>query len=177
MANEVLVKVGTTKVWADTTDYGGGDRDYQLDLTSLADGAARQGAKGDLGATRARRYAVHVWIEMDVAPASGATVDVYWAPSAHATAATENPGGTTGSDAAYTGTAGDSLDDSLKQLDFIGACILTADAATVVQRFTFVYSPPLRYGMPVIDNNGGQAMEGDAVEMAFKLIPIVDEIQ
>ena len=175
--HEVLLKTGTALVWADATDYGQDDEDYQIDLTSLANGAARQGAKGDLGATRPRRYAVHVWIEMDVAPASGATVDVYWAASAHATAATENPGGCSGSDAAYTGTAGDSLDDSLKQLDFIGSCILTADAATVVQRFTFVYSPPLRYGMPVIDNNGGQAFEGDAIEMAFKMIPIVDEVQ
>ncbi len=177
MANEILVKTGTAKVWADATDYTPNDEDYQIDLTSLADGAARQGAKGDLGATRPRRYAVEVWIEYDVAPVSGTTCDIYWAPSAHATAATENHGGASGSDAAYTGTAGDSLDDSLKQLDFIGSCILTSDAATVVQRFSFVYSPPHRYGMPVIDNNGGQALEGDAVEMAFKMIPIVDEVQ
>ncbi len=177
MANEVLQKEGTSKVWADTTDYGGSDDDYQIDLTSLANGAARQGAKGDLGATRAARYRVIVWIEMDVAPASGATVDIYWAASPHATAATENPGGASGSDAAYTGTAGDSLDDSLKQLIFIGSVVLTSDAATVVQRMVFTFVPPLQYGMPVVDNNGGQAFEGDAIEMAIKLIPIIDEIQ
>ena len=53
MANEVLLKSGTPKAWADTTDYAGdgGTRTHQIDLTSLADGAARQGAKADLGAT------------------------------------------------------------------------------------------------------------------------------
>lgn len=177
MANEILLKDGTPIVWANSGDYGGADRTHQIDLTSLADGAARQGAKADLGAARAGRYRMIVWIEMDVAPASGAVIDFYWAASPHATAGTENPGGASGADAAYTGTAGDSLDDSLKQLIFVGSLVLTADAATVVQRMVFTFTPPLRYGMPVVDNNGGQAFEGDAVEMAIKVVPIIDEIQ
>lgn len=177
MANEQLLKVGTALVWANVGDYGGGDRTLQLDLTSLANGAARQGAKGDLGVKWARRHVALIWLEMNVAPASGVMVPVYWAPSPHGTAANENPGGCSGSDAAYTGTTGDSLDDSLKQLILMAPCVLTSDVAPVVQRFAFVFSPPLRYGMPVVDNNGGQAFEGDAVEMAVKLIPIVDEIQ
>lgn len=182
MATEIKVKDGTPIVWADTSDFSstnnGYTRTHQLDLTSVADGAARQGAKADLTATRAARYAVHVGIEMDVAPASGATVDFYWAASPHATAATCNPGGCSGADAAYTGTAGDSLDDSLKQLIYLGSLVLTADAATVVQYACIgEFVAPLRYGMPVVDNNGGQAMEGDAVEMFVALTPLIDESQ
>jgi hypothetical protein len=181
---EQLVKTATPVVWADTTDYvdptSGGvlARTHQIDLTSLADGAARQGAKADLGATRAKQYRVLVGIEMDVAPASGATIDFHWAASPEATAAEVNPGGTSGADAGYTGTAGDSLDDSLDQLEFIGSLRLTSDAATVVQYGEVgMLSDLQRYGMPVVDNNGGQAFEGDAVEMFVALVPIVDEGQ
>jgi len=182
MPTEILVKNKTAVVWADTTDYVDPTtgtvlaRTHQIDLTSLANAAARQGAKADLGATRAKQYRVLVGIEMDVAPASGATIDFYWAASPSATAAEVNPGGCSGADAAYTGTAGDSLDDSLKQLEFIGSLVLTADAATVVQYGEVgMLSDLERYGMPVVDNNGGQAMEGDAVEMFVALIPIADE--
>lgn len=179
MANEILVKSGTPKVYADSADYAGdgGTRTDQIDLTDLADGAARQGAKTDLGATRAKQYAVTVCVEMAVAPASKASVDVYWAASPHATAGTLNPGGCSGADAAYTGTAGDSLDDSLMQLIHIGSISLTADADPVLQIQTFTLFPAHRYGMPVIDNNGGQAMHSDAIECFIALTPIIPEVQ
>jgi hypothetical protein len=179
MANEILVKSGTPKVWADATDYAGdgGTRTDQIDLTSLADGAARQGAKTDLGATRAKQYAVTVCVEMAIAPTAKDTIDVYWAASPHATAATLNPGGCTGADAAYAGTTGSSLDDSLLQLQYLGSISLTADATTVVQSQTFTLFPQHRYGMPVIDNNGGQAMHSDAIECFIALTPIIPEVQ
>jgi len=179
MANEVLLKSGTPTVWADATDYAGdgGTRTHQIDLTSLADGAARQGAKADLGATRAERYAVTFCVEMAVAPVSGAYVDLYWAASIHATAATMNPGGCSGSDAAYTGTAGDSMDDSLNQLIPVGGLYLTSDADPVLHSMTFILFPPHRYGMPVVDNNGGQAMHSDAIECFVALTPLIPEIQ
>lgn len=176
--SDVKVKSGTPAVWADSADYAGdgGTRTHQIDLTDLADAAARQGAKADLGATRAEKYAVTLCAEMAIAPASGATVDLYWAASPHATAATMNPGGCTGADAAYAGTTGDSLDDSLKQLIFIGSLILTSDADPVLHSMTFVFSPPHRYGMPVIDNNGGQAMHSDAIECFVAFTPIIGDI-
>ena len=182
MATEILVKDGTPIVWADTTDFSGTlngyTRTHQILLAALASAAARQGAKADLGATRAARYAVHVGIEFDVAPASGTTVDFYWAASHHGTAGTNNPGGTSGADGAYTGTAGDSIADSVKALIYLGSLILTADAATVVQYGTLPeFVAPLRYGMPVVVNNGGQALEGDDIEMFFALIPLIDESQ
>jgi len=182
MASEIVVKDGTPIVWADDTDFtgtlSGYTKTHQLDLTSLANGASRQGAKADLTAKRAARYAIHVGIEMDVAPASGATIDFYWAASSHTTAGNCNPGGTSGVDAAYTGSAGDSMDDSLKQLIYLGSLVLTADAATVVQYATLPeFVAPLRYGMVVVDNNGGQALEGDAIEMFVTLVPLIDESQ
>lgn len=184
MPNEVLQKEGTAIVWADTTDYvdptSGGvlTRTHQIDLTSIADAAARQGAKADLTATRARNYLMIAGIEWDVAPASGVVGSFYWAGSPEATAAQANPGGTSGADAAYTGTAGDSLADSVKQLEFVGDLICTADAATVVQYQTIgVLSNIMRYGMPVFVNSGGQALEGDAVEMYIALLPLIDEVQ
>lgn len=179
MVNEILVKSGTPTVWADATDYAGdgGTRTHQIDLTSLANAAARQGAKADLGATRAKQYAVTACVEMAIAPASKDAIDIYWAASPHATAATLNPGGCSGADAAYTGTAGDSLDDSLLQLIYLGSISLTADATTLLQTQTFTLFPQHRYGMPVIDNNGGQALVADAVEMFVSLTPIIPEVQ
>ena len=63
MATEILIKNNTTVVWANTGDYNPGagviyTRTAQIDLTSIADAAARQGAKVDLGATRASAYVV-----------------------------------------------------------------------------------------------------------------------
>ncbi len=179
MANEVLIKNGTQIVWADTTDFGGSPvaRTDQIDLTSLADGAAREGEKVDLGATRAARYSVTLRIELDVAATSGEPVDLYFGQSPHGTAATANPGGLSGSDAAYTGTAGDSIADSIKQLTWVGTLPCTADADTVIQQATWVFCPSERYLIPVVFNNAGQAFEGDAVEMSIILTPLVDEIQ
>ena len=179
MANEILVKQGTAIVWADTTDYAGdgGTRTHQILLATLADAAARQGAKADLTATRAARYAVTLRLEWDVAPGDGDTAELYMGPSLSAVAATANPGGLTGADAAYTGTAGSTLAESLLQLDLVGVMMCTNDAATVVQQQTFVYSPALRYVSPVVVNNGGQALEGDDIEMSITMTPLIDEVQ
>lgn len=179
MPTDILIAHGTPTVWADTTDYAGdgGTRTDQIDLTSLASGAARQGAKADLGATRAAVFAVTVGIEFDVAPTSGDIVSIWWAPSVSATAATANPGGISGSDAAYTGTAGDSLADSILQLTLIGNLVVTSDAATVVEFQTFIFSPELRYGSPVVFNEADQALEGDAIEMFVTFTPLKDQSQ
>ena len=177
LPDTIEIQQATAVVWANTADYTGTvsglARTHQMDLTSLADTEGRQGAKADLGATRARDYLVLVAIEFAVAPASGEVVEFYWAESPITTAANANPGGCTGADAAYAGTAGDSIADSVKQLTFIGTLVCTADATAVVQYQTIgVLSPTMRYGMPVVKNEGGQAFHNDAVEMYVALIPI-----
>lgn len=179
MATNILLNEQTPIVWADTTDYAGdgGARTDQIDLTSLASGAARQGAKKDLGDPRGAVYGVTLGIEMDVAPTSGDIVSLWWAASVSAVAGTANPGGVSGADAAYTGSAGDSLADSILQLTLIGALPATSDADTVIQIKTWLFSPESRYGTPVVYNETDQAFEGDAVEMFITFTPIYDESQ
>jgi len=91
-AGDVTVASQTPICWADTTDYSdtnsGISRTDQIDLTSLADGDARQGAKKDLGATRATSYAVMVCLEFDVAPTAGEPVQILWSSSTSGTAGT-----------------------------------------------------------------------------------------
>ena len=171
---------GTLIVVADTTDYTGdlGARTDQIDLTSLASGSARQSDKLDFQVNRAHLWAMYTAIEFDVAPTSGETVDFYIAFSPSATAGTANPGGTSGVDGAYTGTTGDSLDDSLKQLDYIGSLIATSDLATTVEfQQIGIFKTPLRHGTLVLDNNTSQAFEGDANEMGILIIPLETQIQ
>ena len=167
MANEILVKQGvaTAKKW----QHAGGD--YAITLASLAVDAGRCGVKGDLGATFARRYAVTVEINMDVAPTAGRCIEIYWAPSWDNTTF---PGGATGTDAAYMAAE---EDEWKKQLLLIGCLVLTADADTVVQTQVFVFSPPARYGCPVIINKSDQALEGDDDSHEITFMPLIDEVQ
>jgi len=179
MANIINHKEGTPTVFADTTDYSatnsGFTRTDQLDLTSIANNAARESTKADLGALRARLYAVRVGIEYDVSPTAGTTSEFYWSASFSATAAVGNDGDVSGADSAFNAS---SEDEWKKQLIFLGSLINTADAATTVQYQTVGYfTPPHRYGQVIVVNKSGQAYEGDAVEMFVALVPIIDEIQ
>lgn len=179
MANEIRVKEGTPVVFADATDYSattsGFTRTHQLDLTSLANNAARQSEKADFGALRARMYAVRVGIEVDVAPTAGALVEFYLSTSFSATAATGNDGGAGGSDGAWR--TGDEAEWA-KQLIFLGVLVCTADAAPTVQMQTIgQLSLPHRYGQVIVYNTCGQALEGDAVEMFVAFVPAIDEVQ
>ena len=184
MANEVLVKMGTAVCWADTTDYSatlsGIARTHQIDLTDLANAAAREGAKADLGATRAACFAVHVGVEVAVVPTAGLTIEFYWAASYSGTAATGNPAKLTGADAAWTGTTHGTVAQSKFQLTFMGVLVLTPDDDTdniQVACINGCFSPPTRYGFPVVVNLAGQALHSDAVEAYIALIPITDEVQ
>lgn len=172
MANsELLIKTGTSKTWK----ASGGD--YAMTMASIANDAARQGAKGDLGTPRAARWAMRVAINMDVAPTAGLVVEFWWSSSPSATAGTDNTGACSGTDAAYTGSAGGSVDETKLQLDFVGSLVLTPDADGVVQRQQFVFFPTQQYGMPVLVNKGGQALEGDDDSHEIVIYPIVDEAQ
>lgn len=171
MANEILIKTGTSITWK----AAGGD--YAITLTGIAVDAARQGAKGDLGATRAARWAVRVSANMDAAPAAGKTLEYWWSSSTSAVAATDNTGGASGSDAAYTGSAGGTVDQTKYQLQHIGDLVLTPDADGVVQVAEFTFYPLQRYGMPVLVNKADQALEGDDDSHQIVFVPIVDELQ
>ncbi len=104
----------------------------QLSLASVADGAARQSAKVDLGAARAQTYKVRAAFEMAATPAAGDLIELYWAPSSSPTAAIGNAANVSGSDAAYSGYSSN-LVDSVKQLEYIGTFVCTVQITTTVQ--------------------------------------------
>jgi hypothetical protein len=169
MAN-VTMSTGTPIRW----EAAGGE--YAITLASLAAGAARQGAKGDLGATRAVRWLCRVEINMDAAPVNGAPVEIWWSSSSSGTAATDNTGAASGADAAYTGAAGGGLAATKLQLQFIGAMPMTADADAVVQVAEFFWYPPQRYGMPIVVNGTAQAFEGDDDSHRITMIPLPESV-
>lgn len=187
MPNEILLKVGTQISFADHAgDFSptaansleqGTPTDVQLSLASVADTAARQSAKVDLGATRAALYSVMAAFELAATPTAGEVIELYWAASPDSTAANGNPGGVSGSDAAYAGYSSN-LAASVKQLLFIGSFICTVQVTTTVQiAYVGVFSPPERYGSLIVKNESGAAFHSDDVECHVVFNPIVDEIQ
>lgn len=187
MANEVLLKTGDQFSFADHAgDFSataandleqGTPTDVQLSLASVADDAARQSAKFDLGATRAGYYSVVAAIEFAATPTAGEIVEFYVAWSPDATAANGNPGGCSGSDAAFTGYSSN-LDDSLKQLDLVGVMTTTVQATTTVQIAAVGgFVPKERYGCLVVVNRSGAALHSDDVESHIVFNEVVDEIQ
>lgn len=182
MASEILIKNDTPIVWAGSGYNPAGGIVYaqtdDITLTSLASAASRQGTKADLLTPRAGDFLIRFCPESNVAPTSGLTSEVYFAFSNIATAGVDNPAGVSGADAAYTGTMGDSLANSVKQL--VGPFVYThtADVAPISLPVPIgILRPTLRWVSPVIVNSSGQAYEGDDVEMYLALIPIKDESQ
>lgn len=157
----------------------GTDTPAELVLLNLADAAAAQSAKVDLGANRAEEYAVRACIEMQVAAATaGEIVEFYWSPSSSATAGIGNAGGCSGAAAAYSGYSAD-LADSVKQLQFIGAMTMTDDAVDSIQIGEVgILRSRERYGSLVVKNECGQTIcDTDDIEAHVVLDPIVPESQ
>ena len=162
-----------------TSTDGSKETDVELSLLDLADGAARQSAKADLGEDRAVEYAVRAAIEIQVVEAHpGKAVSFYWSPSQSATAGVGNAGGCSGSDAAYSGYSSD-MDDALKQLVHIGDMVMTDDAVDSLQIAEVgILAPPQRYGCLVVYNNCGEKLcETDRIESQVVFDPIVPEAQ
>lgn len=157
---------GTAKSWKST----GGD--YAITLTSLASAAAREGGKGDLGATWSRRWAVFFTSSVAVAATNGKEIELYWAPSTNATAGTDNPGNVTGVDAALSNPT-----ELVPQLIFIGSLTLSNARGTNIQKQYFVFYPPTRYGTPVVQNLSGQALGATAGDHEIRLTPVDDLVE
>lgn len=157
---------------AKTIKSSGGD--VAITLTSVANNAARQAAKLDLGATRAAAYSVAADFEFAATPTAGATVEIWWAPSSSATAGTDNPGGVGGTDSAYSGYSSN-LAASVIQLQLIGVFVTTAQATATVQKaFVGVLCPTMRYGTLVVYNKSGAAFHSSATNIQIVLTPIED---
>ena len=158
---------------------GSNETDVELVLLDLADAAAAQSAKADLGANRAQAYRVRACIEMQVAAATaGKVVEFYWSESHHATAANGNAGGCSGAVGAYSGYSAD-LADAVNQLIPIGSMVMTDDAFDSAQIGTVGrLSPGERYGSLVVKNECGQTIcDTDDIEAHVVLDPIIPETQ
>lgn len=196
MANTILVQeVNDTLtppqiIFRDSTDFSpaaatdlrtdAGTPTYtlvQLDMTSVANNAARQSAKFDFGENRAEKYGFSATVELAATPTAGAVIEFYLNPSHNSTAASSNKGGCSGSDAAYTGVDSD-IANSVSQLQFIGVHVCTNDPTPVIQSSVpGVVFPTARYGSLVVVDKSGAAFHSDAVETHFALTPIVSEVQ
>lgn len=153
---------GTAYVWDSVGTNG------TITLTSLANAAARQGTKADLGATRAKKYMASILSKMAVAATDGTELELWWAPSPSGTAGTSNPGNVSGTDAAYTTPA-----EYKRQLQFIGSLVLSNAAGTGAQyQVVGPFAPRLRYGSPVLVNAAtGQALSGTAGDHVITIWP------
>ena len=151
--------------------------EVEMSLLDLADTAAVQSTKADLGAVRASRYVVTCCLEYQVAaPTTGTLVEFYWAASGQSGAAVGNPGYATGADGAYTGTPG-TLVEGIAQLQFLGSLVVSADLEFQIADIG-VFSPKHRYGSLIVKNETGQKIaDTDIVESAVVLTPITTDIQ
>lgn len=150
--------------------------EVEMSLLNLADTAAVQSTKADLGTVRAPDYVVTCCIEYQVAAPTTATfVEFYWAASGQSGAAVGNPGYATGADGAYTGTPA-TLAEGIAQLAFIGTLEVSADLEFQIADIG-VFSPKHRYGSLIVKNETGQTIaDTDIVESAVVLTPIVPDI-
>ena len=186
--SDITVEVGTQFIFnvagdlspADpATDYSlAGATDVLLTLSAVADTAARQSSKADLGVNRARLYSITVAVDFTgETPSATGQIDYYWAPSTVVTQATANVAGNSGADAdAPDGALGAiTLLEFLKQCDPIGSLFIH-DGAVVQNGFVGRYEMPTQFGQLIVVNNGGDAFENDDVEMHQVLVPVIPDI-
>lgn len=161
-------EVGTAKSWKSS----GGD--YAITLTSVTNGNGRQGAKGDMGANRARIWDVLFTSSVGTAvTAPTQELELWWAASDSATAGTDNPGNCDGTDNTYNTTP----DEVKQQLLFIGSLILSNNRGTNIQKQWLSFSPPCRYGMPVVVNKTGQTLGSTAGDHTLTFIPREEAVE
>jgi hypothetical protein len=178
---------GTTLVFSNSGEYsptGAGQptgTDADIDLGALGiSGVARQSVKLDLGSANLDiEYEMMAYIEWHSAPTAGGTVDFYLGWSDNATAGSNNPANLSGTDAVFQGYGADTASgtEALKQLDYVGSLVATADADVQVGSVG-MFAPKARYVCLVVVNNSSVALANtDAIETAVTVTPITTQIQ
>ena len=153
--------------------------DVVLTASAVADTAARQSTKVDLGALRAEAYSLYGCVDFTgETPTAGEVIEYYWAPSTNATQANGNVAGNSGADGACPdGALGSiTLAEFVKMCVYIGNLVIH-DGAVVQNGYVGILFPPTRYGQLILKNESGDAFEADDVEMHQVLNPIVSELQ
>lgn len=134
-----------------------------LTLTSVADGDGRAGEEHDFTATFPVRMRVELEAVFAVAPTAGNVVNVLWSSSQDGT---NYDGECTGSDAAYND------EEDAVRLYPVGVFVASND--TNIQRQSWVFFLPARYGLPVIMNASGQALSATAADCFVTVTPLTD---
>lgn len=152
--------------------------DVEMNPGALANTSYYQSAKADLGATRPIAYEVLMAVELAATPTAGTTIDVYWSPSTSGTAGNGNLAGVSGAKGSYTGISSNAA-AAIKQADYVGSLVLTADATTTVQRGVVspFFVPSGRYGSLVIHNQSGAAFHSDDAEFHVVFNPIEHSLE
>ena len=188
MASENLLKSSTTYLWSSTAYVPTGNNILiaspnftpAITLTGLTVNAARQGVKINLGVTRPTDFFFDGAFEWFVAVGVAGTIDCYWSRSSHATAGIGNQGNTTGLDAAYTGDGGGTVDESVKQMIYIGSFLTTdlSSAANVQKGAIGVLSATHQYGSLVVVNKSSAILAGtDDIETGILMAGAIIEGQ
>lgn len=163
MANEILVKQGTTVTWSASS----ATPTYNVEMASMVTGSGAVGPEHDFGATFAGRVRLCLTCgSFNAAPTAGTTVDLYWASSHDGT----------NYDAEVTGaSAGISSEDQVYRARYVGS--LRCSNATTAQRASWDFMVPARYGCPIVMNQSGQSFVTTGSLYQVALTPLVDESQ
>lgn len=161
MANKIYVARETGIKW---NDAGG---DLVMTLRNLGAGVGRIGALKDWGAgSTSEWFTWRLTVQFETAPVVGEVVEVYlsWSDGSQ-------PDGEQGvGDAA-------AAEDSLKNMKFIGALVVTSTDTAHDMTVSGVCRISTRYVMPVIFNNTADNLEDQEDVSEFVLTPIPPEIQ
>lgn len=187
LPDTVKIVRGTTKVFSNSGEYsptGGGQptgTDADIDLGALAtSGVAQQSVKLDLGSANLDvEYEMTAYIEWHSAPTAGGVVDFYVGFSDSGTAGNNNPANLSGTDAVFQGYGADTASgtEALRQLEYVGSLIATADADVQVATVG-VFKPKARYMMLVVVNNSSVNLANtDAIETAVAVTPLQYQVQ
>lgn len=179
--------LGTVKVFSKSgvyspTDAGqptGSDADITLSALGTG-GVARQSVKLNLGSVNLDvEYLMKAYIEFHSAPTAGGTVDFYLGWSNDATAGEDNPGNLSGADGVYQGYGADTASgtEALKQLDYIGSLVVTADADIQVGVIG-LFIPQEQYCCLVVVNNASVNIANtDGIETGVAIYPVQNQVQ
>jgi hypothetical protein len=160
------------------TLYTGSPLTVELGTAGLADGAAKQSEKIDLGylvETNAPLYNVVACLEFAATPTAGEKVEFYWAPSPTLSTGYGNPGGVSGLDSTYTGDSSN-LAAAIKQLQHIGNFICTdVETSEDVQKgYIGTFRPKERYGSLSIKTESGENCHSADDQNHILFEPIVE---
>lgn len=155
---------GTAITWKNT----GGDK--VLTLTSLANGAAREGDKSATLVDGTKGLPEYVEFRLESAVGSAATtgkeITLFVGESDSATAGTANPGNLTGADAGLSTPT-----ELTPQLNLVGALSLSNTRGTNPQKQRMRYKPLCAYLIPLVYNDSGQTLSGTAGDHQLVMTP------